>query len=144
MVRLAAALSAALLLAACGAQPQPLGAPRPAVEQDAFAHENVFASKDIRYVCERMIAKQAEAKANKTNVARMGTALDHVQSLADEQQLAKVEAIATKALAEYHTQCLKQKGANLSAKEAEAMKATLMKGFKDCLAALPKPAEKPE
>lgn len=135
MTRFVALAGLALVLAACGAQPMPGAAPRGAAAIAALG-ENVFVSKDIRYVCEQMLKRQEKAAANKTNIARMGTALAHVQTLAKEQKRKEVLAIADQALEAYHALAKANPG-NLSAIEAAAQKAVLISAFGAILAAMP-------
>ncbi len=136
MTRFVTLAGIALVLSACGAAPMHAPAPRSAGAIDALKSENVYFSKDIRYVCEQMIKRQTPAKANKTNVARMGTALYHVQTLAKAQKRKDALAIAEKALERYHALSQAVTG-NLTSKAAEEMKAVLMTAFEDVLATLP-------
>lgn len=99
---------------------------------------NVFASRDIKYIAQKMIRLDAKAKANKTLAARMETVLYHVKHVAAGNPNAKrdrlVRSIASKELAHQHKLFQSVKGQNLPASVAEQMKQGCLDAFKKILA----------
>lgn len=97
---------------------------------------NVFMSKDIRYIAQKMIRVDTPAKASKTLVGHMNTVLRHVRSLAKNGTTSRdrlVRSIASKELTHQHELFVAVKGQNLPAKAAQAMKDGMLGAFKKIL-----------
>lgn len=99
---------------------------------------NVFASRDIKYIAQKMIRLDTGAKANKTLAARMQTVLYHVKHVAQGNSSARrdrlIRSIASKELIHQHKLSKAVAGRPLPTTVAEQMKAGCLDAFKKILA----------